>query len=168
MTFPNWHKKQRVKVELSNRGNAHHRYIHSLLCGDVGRFHPHPQPYARENQGRRNPSLPHNWCKALIWRSGQCRVSSVCCGSDQRAWLSRLLLVYLSLLFCSLWGAVFVLRMEILGVLKGSTVGQVVSDCFFTLKFVWLWMYSWVKLNPTSIAIRLYPNSSGHMSRATS
>lgn len=32
----------------------------SLLCGDMGGFRPHPQPYAMENQGRKNPFLPHN------------------------------------------------------------------------------------------------------------
>ena len=39
----------------------------------------------------------------------------------------------------------------ILSVLQGSTPRQVVSDCFFTLKFVWLQVYIWVKLNLTSI-----------------
>ena len=36
------------------------RTFTSRLCGDVGRFRPHPRPYAREKPGRRNPFLAHS------------------------------------------------------------------------------------------------------------
>lgn len=59
-TFPNWHKNQRVKDELfGQRRKCTPRYIHKpSVCEDVGRFRPHPQPYARENWGRRKPLVP--------------------------------------------------------------------------------------------------------------
>lgn len=42
----------------SNRGNAHDQNIREPSVWDVGRSHPHLNPYAREKQGRRNSLSP--------------------------------------------------------------------------------------------------------------
>lgn len=41
-TFPNWHKNERVKDELSNGGNAHHRHIHKPSVWGCGEIPPPP------------------------------------------------------------------------------------------------------------------------------
>ena len=148
-TLWNWHRNQRVKEELSNGGNAHHRNIHKPSvwgCGEI----PPPPPAICSGEAREEKPFP---CPMLTES--------------------------LNLEKMTMWSSVGLLRTECLDVMVIFPVGLILflltwrgclcvvngdPECpsglnngassvwlFLSLQFVWLWAYTRVKLNLTSI-----------------